>query len=632
MARNWDTASKGGLNTLIDAYHAGVDRNNALEDRDRQWGQTTLKNEQDQALHDPYDKIKRDAQGSPVGLEENLEYQRRDQKPAATRFPEMFKRPGQPAPAAQSQADPQSPMQPAQNDARGQSQAPSPSGRPMGETYDEYQGGGDRQPQGRTTNDPEPLLKDPKAAQVDAQLKSKERQNVATNDARGKIEEKRLESGKRAMVGAGTKSVEYDKNDPGIPSGVNAQGIPQRTVNATKTVQQFDNGVNVLGGANASDTRMIPGAQRLAALEDPGEDYNPTPYMRKRLTDAATTVPRYSQTQTVALASLPAGLRKKLGIPDDSKEVIPSDILKAWLGGEYKLAGGAGGGKNLPPEVLPFIQDVESGVADSADSLSAFNQAHPGIPITPEVARAFTQSKGLNYRGEGMDRADARAKVVDSRVGRKEYLGIVGNASNQWKKAADEILTETSYARTAKALVNQKDTKGVVGAVQMMMARAGSEKGPLSRDDLSRTPGAEDWFDVAEQFVSKASGEGMTPQNIKIVNRIADLYIKAAQDKAKALSRPIVGGLRARSRAYGLDPNEAENLFREEVDMEISGPGGSPAAPTKGSGQAKIGGGDLKAKYQAGLKAADDKYAKNPVERRKARAELFKMYQSMGGK
>lgn len=624
MARNWDKAGAGGLGTLIDAFKAGQDRSRGIAkekaDSQRegsQWAFTNTKN---------YQKPKTDEYGFVTGYEGNQDTRNRNTPILKNLKPEYFRDPPEfatPPIVAPGSRQPQAPEQaPEQDFTKEPNQELSPSGRPMGKTYEDS---ANREPQGKPSRDPEPLLIDPKAKQVEAQLQSQERQNSAALDSKGKIEEKKLASGRRALVGAGTKSVQYDPNDPGQP-GVDPSGKPVRMVDAMKTVQQIDKPMEVLGGANASQTDVIPGQQPQATAVAPNQ-YDPDDYMMGRITDLATTPAARAMEQMVSIGSLPPALLKGTSL-EGFKGQMPASIFRAILSGEYglKRAGMTGANAVLPPEATPYLSAIESGQITPGDAMEAY-QADVG-PVPKAVSDAFYKRENAKFRQQGQDDANARADKVTGRVEKGKYMDMVGKASDQWKKGADEILSETQFARNAKAMANSGDTRGMVGAIRNMLARASSEKGPLSVYDVKQFGGEEGWAEQLEQIIARGSNEGMTPANIKVVNRLADIYIKAAQKKAQHLSIPIIGGLRARAKAYGMDPDEAEELFRSEMSFDLGSEdmsGAAPSAPPPAAPPA----GDLKSKYEAALKEADK--ITNPSERRKAKARMTERYKAMGG-
>lgn len=628
MARNWDVAGRGGLGTLVDAYYSGQDRNRAIakEKADSQksgseYAFTHTKN---------YQKPKLDENGFVTGYESNEDTRARNQPILKNLRPEFFREPPAPAaPAAIPQQQPvAAPVQPGpEKDFTINSNQLSPSGRPMGKTSEDYaREAGSRAPNGAPSSDPAPLLRDPKTVHIEAQIQSQEAQNAANNDARGKIEEKKLESGKRAMVGAGTEAVQYDKNDPGTP-GLDANGKPVRVVNATKTIQnqQKDLVTDVpiqAGGSSATVSQSAPAA----APVNPAQ-YSPDDYMMGRITDMATTPSARAIEPMISGKALSGVLGRQL--PDVQ---LPASMWRSIISGEYGVLKAQAGGKGdkfagLSPEHIPYVQAVEAGQSPG-DVFEAFQADHPQQPIPKTLTDALYKAEGARFKQEGQESIQNRFDQGHGRISRKEYMGIVGKAADQWREVAKDVLAEGQFARNAKAMANSGDTRGMVGAIRNMLARASSEKGPLSVYDVKQFGGEEGWAEQAEQFLARGANEGMTPANVKLVNRLADIYLKAAHEKAKYMAGPILGGLRARTRAYGMDPGEAENLFKEEVNMQIGGEEEAPASPAP----AKATGGDkLKAQYQEAIKKIDASKA-NASQKRIAKQKALEFYKSKGGK
>lgn len=633
MARNWDKAGAGGLGTLIDAFKAGQDRSRGIkkerfdnQTENKKWAFTNTKNYQKPTI-DP-------ETGFVTGFEVNQDTRDRNAPILKNLKPEYFRDPPEfatPPIVAPGSRQPQAPEQaPEQDFTKEPNQELSPSGRPMGKTYEDS---ANREPQGKPSRDPEPLLVDPKAKQVQAQLQSQERQNSAVLDSKGKIEEKKLASGKRALLGAGTSGVKYEDQEPGLPGQVYLGKDPKTGKDlygfgAEKTMVNAEGGAPIVGQApqTASQTDVIPGQQPQATAVAPNQ-YDPDDYMMGRITDLATTPAARAMEQMVSIGSLPPALLKGTSL-EGFKGQMPASIFRAILSGEYglKRAGMTGANAVLPPEATPYLSAIESGQITPGDAMEAY-QADVG-PVPKAVSDAFYKRENAKFRQQGQDDANARAEKVTGRVERGKFTDMVGKASDQWKKGADEILSETQFARNAKAMANSGDTRGMVGAIRNMLARASSEKGPLSVYDVKQFGGEEGWAEQLEQIIARGSNEGMTPANIKVVNRLADIYIKAAQKKAQHLSIPIIGGLRARAKAYGMDPDEAEELFRSEMSFDLGSEdmyGAAPSAPPPAAPPA----GDLKSKYEAALKEADK--ITNPSERRKAKARMTERYKAMGG-
>lgn len=332
MARNWAPVTNGGLGTLVDAYNQSADRSRGIakekadsQREGQQWAFERTKN---------YQKPKTNSYGHVTGYEDNQDTYSRNKPILEKLKPEYFRDPPAAMQAQEKQAPTELQSQPLKNEdyTQGPDQELSPTGRPMGKTYDDAS----RDPQ---STDPKPLLRDPKMAQQEAQLAHAAIQGEADRKNQGAIEEKRLEGGGKAIVGKGTAAVEYDPNDPGVSMGKNDQGVDQRLVNATKTVQQFDKGANVIGGADASETNMIKGAQRQGgeAVVDPSlAQYNPDPYMMGRITDLATTPTPRASDQMVSVSSLPPALLEGTGL-EGFKGQIPASLLKDILSGKTKL-------------------------------------------------------------------------------------------------------------------------------------------------------------------------------------------------------------------------------------------------------------------------------------------------------
>lgn len=644
MARNWNSGQQTGLTQIIDAYNQGADRNRGIAkekaDSQRQgqeYAFTHTKN---------YQKPKTNEYGHVTGYEDNQDTFSRNKPILEKMKPEYFRDPpvaAQPAvPVAQPpQAQPEQKPQP-QDYTKAPGQEMSPSGRPMGKTYEDA----NRSPNGEASAI-KPLLRDPKASQQDAQLAHDGMQAEAERKSRGEIEEKRLEGGGKAIVGKGTSAVEYDPNDPGVSMGRDAKGVDQRVVNATKTVQQFDQGANVIGGADASETSFQPGAQRPAGAgaeqaADPNQ-YNPDAYMMGRITDMATTPTPRASDQMISVSSLPPALLEGTGL-EGFKGQIPSSLLKDILSGKTKLdiaklKGANGGAAALSPEQIPFVQMVDQGT-EPGDALAA--AAAKGVPISKPFSDALYKSQGGQARQVGQEAAEKGRRETQKRLVSKALGTTVKSTTKQWREANISLLDETNYAEKAKQMANSGNTKGMVGAIRNMLARASSEKGPLSVYDVQQFGGVEGWAERTEQWLNSGANEGLTPENIAIVNRLSDIYIKAAHEKAKFKAKPLLGELRANVRAeFGEEAaDDAAKLMEEEMNLtiEYGDSGARDTAPLKDKDGKPVkamvpapDGNKLKSVYEKRLEEIKGRKDFNDSQKRIWIDKITKEYKAKGG-
>lgn len=621
MARDFGFGRTGGLKTLIDSYHSGVDRNRAIDkekaDNQRQgqqWAFSETKN---------YQKPKLDSNGFVTGYEDNPDTFGRNKPILQKMKPEYFndqEPAAQPAPKAAPQPE-QKPV--AQDYTQTPGQELSPTGRPMGKTYDDV----GRDPQSSV----KPLLVDPAAKQQENQIAHEMTQGNAERQARGQIEEKRLENGQKAIVGKGTTEVEFDPNDPGVSIGRDSKGVDQRVVNATRTVQQFDDGANVIGPANASETTVQQGAVRPTAQGREPQNYNPDAYMMGRITDMATTpTPRASDPMisldTPAIQAMLKGTELE-GV----KGQIPATMLKEFLAGKNKLAvehlkAGKGGANGLSPEQVPFVQMVDKGTEPGDALAEAVKQ---GVPITKNFSDALYKSQGGKARATGQENAERARQNTQNRLYQRALGGTVKNTTKQWREANLELLNESNYALLAKKMANSGDTTGMVGAIRNMLARASSEKGPLSVYDVQQFGGVDGWAERAEQWLTKGANEGLTPENVGIVNRLADIYIKAANEKAKFKAGPLISELKANVRAeFGDEAAQTVGDMVEkemQLTIEFGDSGQKDTAPLKDKNgkpvKAMVPGGapktkeGLKASYDRTIEAINAKGYKGPQKR-----------------
>lgn len=605
MARNFDSAGRGGLGSLIEAYNAGEDRSRAIA-KDK--ADSTREGQQFSFQHGKnYLEPETDAFGFVKGYKTNQDTRRRNTPVLNKLKPEYFRDqpPGAAAPAIASPASAAAHVaDPAAATVAPQAQAA---------------------PNGQAPGDPKPLLKSPDAAsqesaqqhEVQVQANAQQSQDASQNkDILADVDRTNKDMAARtAELNAQTKQKEAEAKARNVRyEGVDKQARP---------------GVNFKYQGEPEPAAKAPPA----APQPTGSEFDPDDYMMGRITDMATTPSTRALEPMISGKALSGVLGREL--PDVQ---LPASMWKSIIAGEYKDKGKAQTG--IDPAHIPYIQAVEGG-QKPGDVLEAYQEDHPGERIPKTLTDALYKGQGADLRMKGQSDANTRAATTNERIDRKEYEGMVGKASDAWGKVAKQVMEESAYARTAKTLVNQKDTRGVIGAVQNMMARASSEKGPLGEGDIRRFSGMEGWAERADQFINKASNEGLTADNVKFFNKLADVYIDAAEKKAEELSKPIIGGLRARAKSYGKDPDAAESLFRDQVDMGISLTGDAPgkqkpkapAAPAshapKGAGTSPEGTA-LSDKFQEALKEAEK--IKDPVRKRKVKAAMYNRYKQMGGK
>lgn len=327
MARNWDTAGRGGLGSLVDAYQAGQDRSRNIakekadsQNQGSQWAFTNTKG---------YQKPKLDSHGFVSGYESDQGNRDRDAPIYKKMKPEYFRdepapAPAAPTPAAPPAAAPSAAPAPTQDFTQKPNQELSPSGRPMGQTYDDN--GQPASP--NSSGDPEPLLKDPKLAQNQQQMQ-------------GRLEEKKLAGGGKAIVGEGTQAVQYDPNDPGVATGQkNAQGADIRVRNATKTIMKPMEGANITGNVLPAASQASGAAAQPAAPAAPApinqNQYDPSDWLMGRIGELATTPAARSTDQMISVGSLPPELLKGTGL-EGFKGQIPVSVFREILQGNYKL-------------------------------------------------------------------------------------------------------------------------------------------------------------------------------------------------------------------------------------------------------------------------------------------------------
>lgn len=668
MARNWNSGQQTGLSQIIDAYNQGADRNRAIAkekaDSQKQGSEWAYVNTQNVR------KPTTNEYGHVTGYETNADTRKRntpilqkdprtgglfqDRQPPAAPAPTVEQKQAQPAPAPMAEEDPIKAKHRAYNRARGV----DPSRDPQSESAIT------------------PLLKDPSLKHQDAQLAHDGEQAEMERGSATEMESARLASGERqgdkklqatakaqamklqpkpgerartAMVPEGTKAFTPSSQKLRNPeTGIDEASFSNLKLERTddlevppNPVEEYPQNVKQQPGVTSEDIAPPPA--------DPAE-YDPDDYLFGQATKMLTTTPPRASEQMVSVGTLPPALLAGTGL-EGFKGQIPATILKDVLSGKTKidlerlkqLNGQGAGGKNLPPEALPFIGKVERGEMDSADGIAAYSQAHPDKPLTPDTVRAFTTHKGMDFRKRGQDAAEKARQETQKRLVSKALGTTVKTTTKQWREANISLLEETNYAEKAKQMANSGNTKGMVGAIRNMLARASSEKGPLSVYDVQQFGGVEGWAERAEQWLNSGANDGLTAENIAIVNRLSDIYIKAAHEKAKFKAKPLLGELRANVRAeFGEESADlAAKLMEEEMNLtiEYGNSGAKDTAPlrdkdgkpVKALVPAKPGGDDLEAAYKRTVDAINAK-GYNPSQKRVVLEQARKAYEAKKGK
>ena len=611
MARNWDTASRGGLTELVDAYYGGLDQGQMRRLRENADREKTSR----YATEQGYVRPKYDG-GNFQGYERDTENYRRDKKYKGAADKMIFGNPkdsfNNPANAPQPQAETDFTKLP--------NRQTMPSGRPMGKTEEDYAAeAAGRAPQSDPSKpemapgDPKPLLRDPKLASQNQQAKMQ-----TWVDSQGKPQKVMTTEGVAKMHVSGDpeeKAAQFEGQDP-------ATGKKQRFVGADRTEMNpyGDAAVDTATGKvvpPSAGQGLPPRAAEAPAASAIADEEDPSPFMMHRLGEMVTT-PRAAKAAAldplVNIAELPLPLQRRLRA-EGLQGQVPTSILKAWLTGELGIGREEikEKGKLLDQdaeEILPLIQDGALSYGEAALTY----RKRTGQTPSKAVMDAFKTAGGFGERGKDRDQ---RKEQQD----KGKYLAIVSDATKEFNDAYKDLKEQLHYASQAKRLANMKDTKGVKGAVGNMLARASGEKGPLSNQDVTRFGGSEGLFDSMDRWLTaKVDEEGMTPADIAIVNKLADEFIKAGNEKSKMAMKPIIGRLRTRATSYfGPDgANEAETLFNQEMmpTVDYEGEEEAPKKPAAGAAQ--------KSQDTSGKREPQGKFKQTPNE-----AKFLKLQQTM---
>lgn len=638
MARNWGTASSGGLSDLVDSYRSGVQWRQSDEDRTENKAYRRLKEDQDQARNDPYQEVVYDAQGNPTGLRERRSWQKRDEKPSSTRSPEFFREDPKPtvaapaaAPAAKpAVADPLAETEKMNSGAQAAEQrsrdrkAMVERMKANGQLPANYQEpAGERGPQGEESA-VKPLLKDPKAAQTEAQMQQDAQLQREEGVRKTVLEEKKLPSGQAAALAPGTKSVEYDLNDPGVPTSDGRTAI-----NARKTTTEIDRPLEITAEAGGTPTAAAPAAAATEAEAEPAREYDPSPYMRKRITDMVTSAPKLAQKQMVSLATLDPALKERLGIDPNTRASIPEDVLVAWLKGEFGedaaqiKADATAAGNAMDPIVDTMIDAVTNKRMDPGQAISAIRAATGRQPTKREVEAIS--------RAAGQGATQGRFETRNNREDRKIYDSMVKETTRAIQKDFGASIQQLNAARNIKRLVGLGDTEGVRRAVQIMTARAAGEVGALSNTDVSGASGVENLMGRIEQIAKTIEEGGLTQENKEIFNNLADAFLEGGERSLKAKTAAHRRAFLGRVGEYGLDQQQASQFFDSALSsdalMEDLGVSESQRNQEK----------DLMREQQmvaGALRAIDSnpKYqSMNPSQRRAAKAKIMEAFKKKTG-
>jgi hypothetical protein len=566
MARNWDQAASGGLGTLIDAYNSGQDR---ARNWDKDLADRAMKADEFIAQHAPYKKATRDRRGLVNGLEHDASpYDQDEQYFGLAKDPNP---PAAPTPAPAPVTPPAPPAPAPMQDLTSPDQPKTASGRPIGKEYlDET---GDRHPDSGPgkpdlkPGDPTPLLRDPKAALP--------------------VKETVLPSGQKAALAAGTDSVQYDPRKA-QPAGKTPDGKDLSVIPADKTTTSFDQDLSVTGTKDEPAAQVQPtggGAPVPAPTGSTGK-LHPSDFAMKRLVERDTAVPRAAGGLPVDVNNLTPDMREMLGVTPEMLAAhvkIPSNIVNAMMGGEYKLGvqslkNEGAGASGVDPIAVPILEQVEAGNLPAMTGL--------GMALRQSGGRLSKATEAAFYKAAGIKNQDRGAGLRSDKFeqGKKDKVASISGPYVQ--KAMAETKLDLESLNTFKTLDNmlqRKDTNGLRKLIPIMIER-GFIPQRLTNQMVSADTGLAGWGDKLDQWIEGVDTGAITPANVNFFRSLVHdgMEEKRTQynQKMQRWKRAGIGALME----HGLNEDEASAVMDRSLDPNAIGGSHAPssaAAPAK---------------------------------------------------
>lgn len=537
MARNWDSASRGGLGSLVDSYYSGKKIAQDEQDRARNWGSKRL--EMDQEARNKYRTVKYDANGVPLEAVEDLDAIQRDQGPNEALTPHFFRRDPQPTLTQdKSQAAPQQ-----ETDEQFLNRMREKNNAAFGVKTPQQ---GTQTPQ--DNGEPAPLLRDPKVEQAAAQAAVQNQQASRDSDLKEKeiaakaaktppVEE--VAPGLKAQIAPGNKII------PG-------QTVEEGTVSPVRTEVQGE-GMDVTAAPPSS-----PAPSPREGVE-PIERFNPTPEMRRRIMELNTSSVQRDADPMVDISTLPAPIQAALGTTQGR---VRASLLKTFLDKslEGTKAAEEAKSKSIDQRAYDLIDTVLKGELTPGAALRNFQAA-----VGRQANKAeFDAIMGANRTGDVQGRFDKNVENSMKRARSAVIRNVGTNMMTNFKGEIDEIQS----ALTLKKMLSQKNTAGLEHTLAILMNRMSGQAGnSISNRDLEGAAGVTGWEARMDQAMAKIAGEGLTPQNKAMLNRLADDFLgasdKVLRTKGNFVFRRGIGELVE----LGVDPDEAQRILSNAVNV-----------------------------------------------------------------
>lgn len=609
MARNWAPVTNGGLGNLVDAYHQGVDRKRGIENeaadsqrKGEEWGV------------DKYKKPKLNKHGHVTGYESNAKDRAKDDPIYKNLAREYYRDPPS-APAPES-----APV----DYTQGGQQELSPSGRPMGNTYED----GNREPQ---SNDPKPLLRDPKAAQVDAQIESQERQQGATLAAKDK------QAGEANKIKRTQMALKPQEGETGRTAVLPEGADPNRTFVDESSIKVGPDGVRrgtysqvgITGDGAEVVAEKSPAAapvnQPLSEMPGPDSEYSPSDYLTSLIAKRVTAQPPRASDSMISISSLPPALLAGTGL-EGFKGQVPSSLLKDILSGKVKMdlerLRGANKQTNETMDsgvIGPIADDLRTGKSTLGAALEDFEVIAGRPPNKREEAvltrvyqareaelRAKQGARNENQKPPPGYRFAADGTTLEAIPG--------GPAAEKAKDKEDKKgRTDSEKAQIASVVVDDIDR---ALSIVKKNPRATGFKGAA----LSLVPGS-DAFELNRMIDTiKANVTFDRLQQIR-QNSPTGAAVGNVSDKDMNLLASSAGSL-----SPSMHPRTLEYNFNRIKQLY------APFAEHDGSrGQGAGGGGDLEAKAMTAIQAVESSGA-DASQKRTAIDKIRKEYEKRAGK
>jgi hypothetical protein len=408
---------------------------------------------------------------------------------------------------------------------------------------------------------------------------------------RRELEAKTLENGQKALLPPGTDAVDYDPNGERLPMSDGRQAIMAKETHVGAGPDTQVPGTVPPGQGSAQ------GGGQQAGGAAPSDDYSPA--MIKAIRERAMTKPHDPM---ISVDMLPESIGDEL--KQRGVKAVPTSVAKTMLMNEGRLSvqglknqGGVGGIDPIATGLMTQIQRDGMTPGDAAEEYSK-----SGRPLTKAVLDSFYKSANLGNATTGMGlRKDSNALAHDrfQQTQNKEIAGVVQKASSSALTAAKGEMDGVMDARTAKSMIEQGDTNGLVGLIPMMITRAALTQ-RMSNQEISATTGLQGGGDVVNQMLAKIQGEGLTDENKQHFWKLADTleqrHLQGIRAKTGAQLRTGLGALSA----LKLPPDQAQQAMQKALDPEqliasVRGGGRTQSGPASsgnvtGSPQAPAGG------------------------------------------